>query len=182
MIKVGKKGFAFSGILMIGVGFFVNLVTASTIAQRLNHIAQEKVAIQEYASQNVFLYRECTLRAKAVFADNYISLKEQALRVLERVVACDEFLAIMHDSTNFQLKAIGDQGMHFNDIECSMLSDVLEHRINQELQASFGQLDNDILQLFNLFYVKRVNSLGCQMLLDKLLNQEVELMNKLVQQ
>jgi hypothetical protein len=132
----------------------------------LDHIAQETTAIYAELSLALSFMERGEQHFQEQLGDDYLPCKQRAMDVLRTILESPEFASTVQQVTDEQVELIADQLINFNDIIIDPSVFPLEQKIENELKAA--AFDEQMQQIFNIFYVAFVTKRGVEMLLEKL--------------
>ncbi len=160
-------------------GNSIPLIPYSTIRKieihnALDHIAQEIKAIYSELSLALSFLERGEQHFQEQLGDDYEPRKQRAMDVLKTILESPEFATTVQQVTDEQVMLIVDQLVNFNDIIIDPSAFPLEQKIENELKAA--AFDEQMQQIFNIFYVALVTKRGVEMLLEKLAIRSHELM------
>ena len=151
------------------------LTSIADINATINHISREKTAVVLFAQKTLIIYKRAKSMLKSSLHEHYSPLKKAVKKVLNNIIASDEFSYSINKVTDYQTECIVNQHMMFDDITYDSMDYPIGEKINQELALTFPELNHTINTAFNIFYVTLVNCRGCQLLLEKLRLKEQQL-------
>ena len=173
-----KKLFLIPFITMV-FGTFYNSINCSeieVIEHRLESINQAKIQIMQDLRHSLTVGRKAKFAAKNFLGSSYGALKLQVQIVVDCVVSSEEFINVINEVTDYQVRCICEDNIAYEDISYTP-NETMIRKIDQELLAVFSEISEQVNTFFNVFYVTKVNVLGCYLLLKKLAKEEKKLKN-----
>ena len=151
----------------------------ATLKNNLASIAKAKTDCLVEFKYAVTLAQKTDEHFKKTLAENYESCRKQALSLLNTVINSNEFTITLNAVTDLYITEIVNENIHFNDIITDPSAYPLEETIDVILKKASPKLDKDAEQLFNIYYVTTAITRSSQMIMKKLNDKELELLEAL---
>ncbi len=149
--------------------------------EQITHIFQEKQFLMLDLKKVFAFFKKAINYQQSILGNDYEPLVQQLCDVVLNIINSEEFNCSIREMTDYQTEQIVNKGICFNDIIYNdfIFTYSVNHKIDIELTKAFPCLDQQIEQLFNIFYVTIANYKGGIMLIEKLTVHENALRQKL---